>query len=162
MSIDVDSLAVALSVALHLVAALIWVGGMFFAHQILRPIAAAQLEPSQRLPLWLGCFQRFFVWVWIAVLLLPLTGYGLIFGKFGGMGAVGLHIHLMSALGLLMIAIYLYLYLFPYRRLQQAVTQQMWAEGKGALDRIRMLVGINLLLGLVTAAIAAAGRWLPL
>ena len=35
---------------LHILAAVIWVGGMFFAHQMLRP-AAGKLDPAQRLPL---------------------------------------------------------------------------------------------------------------
>ena len=29
----------------HILAAIVWVGGMFFAHQVLRP-AAAMLEPG--------------------------------------------------------------------------------------------------------------------
>jgi len=31
----------ALALALHLISAMIWVGGMFFAHQMLRPVAAS-------------------------------------------------------------------------------------------------------------------------
>jgi len=45
--------------ALHLLAAIVWVGGMFFAHLVLRP-AAMELEPAQRLALWLRVFDRFF------------------------------------------------------------------------------------------------------
>ena len=46
----------ALALALHVIAAVIWVGGMLFAHMMLRPVAAAQLEPPQRLTLWVGVF----------------------------------------------------------------------------------------------------------
>lgn len=35
---------------LHVLATVVWVGGMFFAHFVLRPIAVAQLPPPQRLP----------------------------------------------------------------------------------------------------------------
>jgi len=59
---------------LHVLAALIWVGGMFFAWMILRPAAVAALEGPARLKLWANVFQRFFVWVWIAVAILPISG----------------------------------------------------------------------------------------
>ena len=62
---------------LHLLAALIWVGGMFFAWMVLRP-ATATLQAPERLTLWLEVFRRFFVWVWIAVVALPITGVGML------------------------------------------------------------------------------------
>jgi len=49
---------------------MVWIGGMFFAHQVLRPVAVAQFEPPQRLPLWDGVFSRFFPWVWAAIIVL--------------------------------------------------------------------------------------------
>ena len=51
------------SVTFHLLAAAIWVGGMFFAYNALRPAAAQALEPPLRLELWVQVFRRFFVWV---------------------------------------------------------------------------------------------------
>ena len=63
-----------IAIALHTLSAALWVGGMFFAYQILRPVAAGQLEPPARLRLWSAVFSRFFPWVWLFVLLLPLTG----------------------------------------------------------------------------------------
>jgi uncharacterized membrane protein len=62
--------------------------------------------------------------------------------------------------GTLMIAIYLGVFFGPYRSLVRAVAAQDWAAGGGALGRIRRLVGVNLLLGLLTIAIATAGRLL--
>jgi uncharacterized membrane protein len=90
-------------IALHLLAAVVWVGGMFFAYMALRPVAATLLEPPQRLPLWTQTFMRFFPWVWLSILLLTATGYVMVLGVFGGMGAVGLHVHLMQGLGWIMI-----------------------------------------------------------
>ena len=56
-----------LAYTLHVLAAMIWVGGMFFAWMILRPAAMAALDGPARLKLWVNVFQRFFVWVWVAV-----------------------------------------------------------------------------------------------
>ncbi|MCX7168828.1 MAG: hypothetical protein NTY41_00670, partial [Proteobacteria bacterium] len=57
---------------LHLISVTVWVGGMFFAYVCLRPVVAAQLQPPQRLPLWAAVFARFFPWVWLAVVLIPV------------------------------------------------------------------------------------------
>jgi uncharacterized membrane protein len=148
-----------IAITLHLLAAVIWVGGMFFAHQMLRPVAAELLEPPLRQPLWVGVFGRFFPWVWISIITIPATGYWMLFVVFNGMANVGLYVHIMHGLGLLMIAIFLYVYFVPYRGLKRAVAAQVWPEGKQHIDRIRDLVGINMILGLITIAIASGGRY---
>jgi uncharacterized membrane protein len=148
----------AIALALHVLSAALWVGGMFFAYQVLRPVAAVQLEPPARLRLWAGVFARFFPWVWLFVLLLPLTGYWLMFRLFGGMAAVGLSVHLMQGLGWVMIFIYMHLYFAPFRRLKEAVVTEQWPEAGKQLNQIRRIVGVNLLLGLATIAVATGGR----
>ena len=152
--------SISLATTLHLFAAVIWVGGMFFAHQVLRPVAASQLEPPQRQTLWVGVFGRFFPWVWVAITTLLASGYWMIFGFYDGFGSVRVHIHIMHGLGLLMLAIYLYVFFVAYRGLKQAVAAQAWPQGKRHLDRIRDLVGINTLLGLATIAVASGGHYL--
>src|SRR5690606_41701563 len=67
---------------LHLLAALLWVGGMFFAWMILRPAAVAILQAPERLRLWVDVFLRFFRWVWAAVLALPASGLILLHLRF--------------------------------------------------------------------------------
>ena len=148
-----------IAIALHVLSAALWVGGMFFAHQVLRPVAVAQLEPPPRLRLWAAVFSRFFPWVWLFVLLLPLTGYWLVFQLFGGMGSVGLHIHIMQGLGWVMILIYLHLFFAPFRRLKEAVITEQWPEAAKQLNQIRRMVGINLSLGLIVIIVAAGGRY---
>ncbi len=151
-----------IAIALHVLSAAIWVGGLFFAHQVLRPIAAAQLAPPQRLPLWVGVFKRFFPWVWLSILLLTGTGYWMIFSVFGGMQSVGLHVHLMQGLGWLMILLYMHLYFGPFRRFKEAIITENWQEAGRRLNQIRQVVGLNLGLGLVVIAVAAGGRYLPM
>lgn len=137
---------------LHVLATVIWVGGMFFAHQCLRPVAAAQLEPPQRLALWNAVFGRFFPWVWVAVIVLLASGHGIVV-QMGGMAGLPVHIHVMLGIGYLMAGIFVYIYLAPYARLRQAVAAQDWKAGAAALARIRMLVGTNLSLGLLNIAL---------
>lgn len=148
------------AIGLHILAAIIWVGGMFFAYVVLRPVAAGQLEPPVRLTLWASCFDRFFVWVWLAVVLLPLSGYWILFLIFGGMANVGPYVHLMQGIAWIMIALFVYLYFVPFRRLKDAVAAGDWPSGGQALNSIRRIVGTNLLLGLLTSLIGSAGRYL--
>jgi len=148
-----------LTLVLHVLAVVIWVGGMFFAHQCLRPVAASQLEPPVRLTLWVGVFGRFFPFVWLAIILLPLTGYLMIFNLFNGMGNAPLYVHLMNGLGTVMILIYLHVFFSPYRKLKRAVAAEDWPAGGKSLAQIRMLVGINTILGVIVIAIASGGRY---
>ena len=147
-------------IALHLLATVVWVGGMFFAYVALRPVAATLLDPPQRLPLWTHTFARFFPWVWIAVVLLPATGYAMVFGVFGGMGQVGLHVHLMQGLGWIMILMFMHVYFAPFPRMRRAVTIGDFPEAGSQLAQIRRIIGINLILGLIVVVIASAGRYL--
>jgi uncharacterized membrane protein len=143
---------------LHALSAVVWVGGMFFAHQVLRPAAAA-LEPGPRLILWSHVLGRFFAWVFAAIVLLLLTGYAMVFGVYGGFGGVGPHVHLMQGIGIVMMLLFFHLYFAPWRRFRAAVARQDWAEGGLHLGQIRTIVTINLVLGIIVVAIASSGRY---
>jgi len=148
------------SIVLHILSAVVWVGGMFFAYMFLRPVAAMQLEPPMRLQLWVGVFKKFFPFVWLSILFLPLTGYMMIFELWGSMAATPLYVHTMNGLGIVMILIYLHLYFAPFKRLKEAVIKQDWPEGGRKLNIIRKMVGINTVIGLLVIIIASAGRTL--
>jgi uncharacterized membrane protein len=143
---------------LHALSAVVWVGGMFFAHQVLRP-AAASLEPGPRLILWSHVLGRFFAWVYAAIVLLLLTGYGMVFGVYAGFGAVGAYVHLMQGIGIVMMLLFFHLYFAPWRRFRAAVARQDWAEGGLQLSQIRTIVTINLVLGVIVVAIGSSGRY---
>ena len=175
-------------------AAVIWVGGMFFAYVALRPAAAAMFELPQRAPLWSRVLVRFFPWVWAAVIVLPATGYWMILWVFEGFANVKLHVHIMQATGVAMILIFLYIYFLPYQRMQRALAADDFpaagleltarrpdpkrpvplgdglevggdelldvvADPRRELGRIRRLVGLNLVFGLITIADATGGAY---
>ncbi|RTZ76438.1 MAG: hypothetical protein DSZ02_01210 [Gammaproteobacteria bacterium] len=148
-----------IAIPLHVLSVVIWVGGMFFAHQCLRPVAVNELEPPLRLRLWNGVFGRFFPWVWACVLSILGSGFWMIFSVYGGMGGVALHVHLMLAMGLVMMAVFIYIFFVPYRALRMAVKAEDWSAGGKALATIRRLVGFNLLLGLATVAVSTGGMY---
>ena len=149
-----------IAIILHLLPAVIWVGGMFFAYMALRPVAASQLEPPARLSLWAGVFSKFFPWVFVSIALTLASGFWMVYAVFGGFAATGLYVHVMLVLGVLMMLIFFHVFFAPFRRLKQSVAQEDWAAGGRQLAQIRMMVGVNLLLGLLTIAIASGGRYL--
>lgn len=144
---------------LHILGVVVWVGGMFFAHQMLRPVAAELLAPPQRLPLWVGVFRRFFPVVWVSVLMILSSGLYMIM-LLGGFKAVALSVHLMFGIGLVMILVFCFVYFVPYGKLIKTVAAHEWKQGGEALATIRKLVGFNLSLGLVNIAVAAMSRML--
>lgn len=146
----------AIAVTLHVLAAVIWVGGMFFAYFALRP-AAQGFEPAVRLPLWTRAFTRFFVWVWLAVVLLPATGYWMVFRVMGGMDHLPHYVNVMQGLALIMIMVFLHIFFAPYRRMRQAVARGDWPDAGRRLGQIRKLVLVNLTIGIATIAIAVWG-----
>ena len=149
----------AIAIALHLLAAVVWVGGMFFAYMALRPVAGSLLERPMRLTLWSQVFRRFFPWVWVSIGVLLVTGYWMIFAAYGGMANVGWHVHAMLGLGIVMMLIFAHLYFAPFKRLKKAVSEQTWSEGGAQLNRIRLTIAVNLALGLLVTVIGSAGRY---
>jgi uncharacterized membrane protein len=147
-----------LLLAAHILAVVFWVGGMAFAYTILRP-AAGPLEPPVRLSLWRRVFASFLPWVGLSIVVLLATGFWMIFILFGSMAAVPLYVNLMLGIGLLMMLIYLHLLFAPYKRLRRAVDAGTWPEAGKALHQIRMLVGINTILGVIVIAIGGTGRY---
>lgn len=143
------------AIFLHLLGVTVWVGGMFFAYMALRPAAASVLEPAQRLPLWSAAFSRFFPWVWLAVALIFGSGLYMI-GRIG-VASVPDYIWVMLAVGVGMLLIFAHVFFAPYRRLKRHSALLEWQAAGKALAQIRILVAINLLLGLANIAIATFG-----
>lgn len=140
----------------HLVSAIVWLGGMVFAHFALRPAAAQLLEPPVRLPLMTQALGRFFRLVAFAVAAILVSGWMLLANV--GMARAPWGWHVMLTLGFVMAAIFAFIYgrLFP--ALRRAVTAQRWQAGAGALNRIRVLVLVNLCLGFLAVAAAVLAR----
>ncbi len=142
--------------ALHVLGVVVWVGGMAFALMVLRP-SLGVLDPTQRLALHGAVFPRFFRIVWHVMPIVLITGYGMLFGIYGGFGGVNAAVHLMHLLGLIMAAVFIYIVFSPWPMLRTAIETDDPARAIVSLDRIRKLILLNLWLGLATVAIAAFG-----
>jgi len=141
-------------ITLHLFGTIVWVGGMFFAHMALRPAVNEKLEPPLRLQLMQRVLGNFFPWVWLAILLIIGSGYGIFLGLWGAQ-ADG-YVHLMQTIGWIMVGIFCYIYFVPFRRLGQALSAGEIPSAAAAMALLRRLIGINLILGLVTSLVGAS------
>jgi uncharacterized membrane protein len=141
---------------MHLLATVIWVGGMFFAHVALRP-AALQLPPPVRLTLMAATLGTFFRWVAASVVTIIVTGF-LMIASMGGFANLGTHIHAMTALGLLMASVFGYIIAVPFPRMRTAAAAGELPAAAEALTQIRRLVGFNLVVGLATVTVAVLGH----
>lgn len=145
----------ALFLVLHVLAAVVWVGGMFFAHMVARP-SLLTVDPPVRLSLWAEILPRFFAWVWWAVPIVLASGYGALFFRYGDISAAPWPIHLMQGIGWIMAGIFVYLYRVPFGRFRRAVAARAWSDAAAHQAVIRRLVTVNLTLGLAVSALAAA------
>ncbi len=159
---DLQPYYIPAAIAGHLLAAVIWVGGMFFAYTALRPAAVKILEAPQRLKLWRKSLVSFFFWVWICIIALPATGYWIIFAHYGGMARVGWHVHIMQVLGIIMILLFLHVFFSPFKRLRKAVKEENYQVAGENLAQIRKFVGINLFLGIIVLIVAGGLRYLAI
>lgn len=146
----------ALLLALHLLAAAAWVGGMFFAHFALRPAAAEVLLPPQRLPLLSAALGRFFRLTAISVAVILVSGFAMLLPVGFARAPVGWHV--MATLGVVMAVIYAHIAHALYPRLRAAVAAGTWPEAAAVLGLIRSRVALNLGLGTLTFVAAALAR----
>ena len=139
---------------IHVLAIIVWVGGMAFAHFFLRP-AAQFLEPPLRIRLMHGVLQRFFSAVLVVVVLVLGTGLWMIGRVAKESVQAGLSFNMpldwtiMATLGILMMAIFGHIRFALFKRLSRAVEASDWPAGGAALASIRTWVGINLAIGVV-------------
>ena len=134
---------------LHLMSAIVWLGGASFMLFALRP-ATGQLAPEQRLPFIKDVLGRFFALVWVTIGLLLLTGLAMLLAV--GMKNAPVGWHLMLGLGTLMFLLFGHLYFGPFRRLKLAVAASDWPEGGRRVGQIAALAGVNLALGVIAIA----------
>lgn len=141
---------------LHLLGAMAWIGGMFFAYFCLRPAAAQVLEPASRLPLWAATFDRFLRYTAVAIAIVLACGLGMLLQT--GLSQAPLGWHVMLLLGVVMTAVFGYVYLALYPKLRQRCAAAEWKSAGAVLNDIRRLVAVNLVLGLCTVIAAVSAR----
>jgi uncharacterized membrane protein len=139
----------------HLAAGIIWMGGMALMIWALRPVAIAQLEPAQRLPLLGGVLTRFFKMVAACVVVLLVSGGIMLMGVDMKLAPKGWHV--MIGVGSFMCLVFGHLYFGPFRKMKAALSEGDIPLAGAQLAKIHPLVLLNFSLGWL--AIGAVVIW---
>ena len=83
----------------------------------------------------------------------------MMFLYFGGFAGAGLYIHVMQGIGIVMMMLFMHLFFGPWRRFSAAVDKGQFPEAANKLAQIRLIVAVNLMLGLLTIIVGASGRF---
>lgn len=143
---------------LHLVAGIVWMGGMTFMLLALRPAVLVTLEPEPRARLMLQVWRRFFVVVLVSIVVLFTTGSHLYTAMFRvvkaatGAGSVPLGWNLMLVIGLLMMVIFGHIYMAGFGKFKRALAAQAWPDAAKAAAQIHGLMVTNFVLGWLAIA----------
>jgi uncharacterized membrane protein len=138
--------------AFHLLAVVVWIGGMAFTLFCLRP-AARVLDASARVTLMHAAMKRFITVVWIAMLVLLVCGVAMIGLAWSTAARAGLAFNMpldwyaMIAVFFAMAVVFIHIRNVLFARLDRAVAGSHWADGAAALGAIRWEISINLVLG---------------
>ncbi|MBL8342733.1 MAG: CopD family protein [Rubrivivax sp.] len=145
---------------LHLLAVVLWVGGMVFVLLFLRP-ALDQLAPPERLKLMREVLRRFFTAVAVALVVLVGSGLWMVGRTARALAGSGAAFTwppdwvAMTVLGIGMALIFVFIRTVPYRRFVQALAGADLPAAAAALGVIRRWVAVNAVLGVVVIAVAA-------
>lgn len=149
--IDISLWSVVL--ALHVLFAALWVGGSAAVLLVLLP-SLGRLEPAPRVAVLNQAFRRFFLLVWHAMPIVLLSGYAMLFGLYGGFKGANWAVHTMHGLGLVMAVVFVAAVFGPWPKFRAAVGAARAASSAG---RIRTFILVNLILGIITIAVACIG-----
>ncbi|HRD99516.1 MAG TPA: CopD family protein [Rubrivivax sp.] len=146
---------------LHVLAVVLWVGGMAFAHFFLRP-ALGVLEPAQRLRLMHDVLRRFLNAALVAVLLILASGTAMIGIAARAIAAAPAGFVMppdwtaMTVVGLVMAVVFGHVRFVLLRRMGLAVQASQWPAAGAAMASIRRWVALNLALGTGLSALVLA------
>ena len=143
----------ALLLGVHLLGAIAWVGGMFFVLVVLRP-SLAILDAGQRLALLVQVFRRFFLVVCHVMPLMLITGLAMEYLFYGGVSTTPWPLQVMMGTGIVMAVIFVVIVAWPWAALRRALGQEDLPRAGAAVQRIRLLVSVNFVLGVLTAIVA--------
>lgn len=137
---------------LHLLSAVVFVGGGFTVTVMSRQ-ALALLDAAPRVQVQMQMIGKLLFYGWHALPIMIVTGWGMVFLAWGGFAHLPWAVNAMQGLGILMMIVFSYTFFDPWQRLRRAIRPT--AE---LLTRVKNMVALNTILGLITVALAAFGH----
>ena len=138
---------------LHLIAGIVWMGGMTFMLFALRPAAIASMDAQPRAILMGQVWGRFYALVLVSIVALFATGTHLYTATFRatrlatGDGGVPLGWNIMLVLGITMMLIFGHIYFAGFKKYKRAVATGQWPLAAKAAGLIHTMTLVNFTLG---------------
>jgi uncharacterized membrane protein len=143
---------------IHTLAVIMWLGGLFLLCVSVYP-TVRQLDSATALSLWHRVLSRFFIWAWISMLLILVSGIAMIFLTFGGFSGVPSIHRWNMLLGIPAIVLFGYLYFVPWRHFRDAMSNHDRLTAEKNIRRTRTILVIILVLGVAASVVSVAGRY---
>lgn len=145
----------AIADALHQLGIVILIGGMFFLLLVLRPASRDMGTGEERLLVYSHFFKHLFRWLWFALLLLWVSGVGKIF--LSGYHHLPLQVRVMAGAGALMTLFTLLAHFAFYYQMDEAMAAEHLPRAAKRGSRVRKIMAVNLLIGLVVVVLGVFG-----
>jgi uncharacterized membrane protein len=144
---------------LHIVAVIVWLGGLFWLSVTARP-SAQHVDAAGTPQFWQGFLSRFFVPATIAIVVVVASGIAMVKLKFGGFAHMP-HIHRANmAIGLPAIGLYVFLVTVLWRRYRRAGAGNDRHATASTAKQMSTVIAIIMALGVVASVVSAVGRYL--
>ena len=152
------NVVIGIALAVHALAAVLLVGGLFFSLLILRP-SAQTLDHNLNLTLWRDTLSRFLPRGWIGIALLLLTGHGMVRLVYSHLSSAPSFVRAMLGLAVLLTGVFAYVQFVHWRRFARAVQSAEWTAAERFIRPLRLGLTVMLVLGLLTVLVGSAGRY---
>ena len=147
-----------LAITLHVIAVIVWVGGMFFGFVALRP-AMKGMDTLAAARFWQTLLSHYLPWLWAAILVLLSSGIYMVFNGFGGFGQLPWFVQFMMGIGIFMMMLSGHLSFSSFKKLKRAVVGNDETLAKKAMQQIRLVTDVNLILGLAVVIVIMSGAY---
>ena len=147
-----------IAITAHVLAVIVWIGGMFFSLVALRP-AMRGMDTLAAARLWCALLGRFLPWVWAAIVVLLASGIYMVFNSFDGFGQLPWFVQFMMGIGVFMMMLVGHLSFSAFKKLKRAVAAGDAALAAKPLRQIRIVMDVNLILGLAVVVVIMAGAY---
>lgn len=147
-----------IAITAHVLAVIIWIGGMFFGVVALRP-AVKGMDTLAAARFWRVVLGRYLPWVWAAIAVLLGSGFYMVFNGFGGFGELPWFVQFMMGIGIFMMMLAGHLSFSAFRKLKRAVAAGDATLAAKPLRQIRLIMDVTLILGLLIVVVAMMGAY---
>lgn len=146
------------AITLHVLAVIVWIGGMFFGFVALRPTLNG-LDTLSAARIWAGVLGQFLPWVWGAIAVILASGTYMVFNSYDGFAHVPWFVQFMMGVGLMMMAAMGHVTFAPFKRLKGAVARGDEAVAAKAMHQVRMIMAVTLALGIAVVIVIMSGAY---